>query len=1442
MTYTETTKLNISEPPQPKLSIESEWKTFYPNENVTLKCSIDGGPKEWGYAWFRNRSQLSDVKNISISGDTLSISSAKASHSGQYNCRGKHLTRTPVTTRQTEPLQLQIYDNTPKPDITKHLWFEFFYTGEKVQLGCNMPGDGWNYDWYKDSKPLNTEPPFPISSASLSDAGVYYCKAKRGDFSVDSETLRVQVQEPPQPKLSIESEWKTFYPTEKVTLKCSIDGGSNEWGYEWFRNSALISVDKDISFSGDTLSISSAKEIHSGQYTCRGKHLNRTTVTTRQAEALKLQIYDKTQKTDITKHRWFEFFYTGEKVQLGCNMPGVGWNYDWYKDSKPLNTEPPFPISSASLSDAGVYYCKAKRGDFSVDSETLRVQVQEPPEPKLSIESEWKTFYPTEKVTLKCSIDEDINEWGYELFKNGAQLSGYEDISFSGDTLSISSAKASHSGQYTCRGKHLKRTTVTTRQTEALKLHIYDNTPKPDITKHQWFEFFYTEEEVQLGCNMPGDGWEYDWYKDSKTLITNPTFTISSASLSNTGVYHCKAKRGDFSVDSETLQVQVKHPPQTKLSIESEWKTFYPTEKVTLKCSINGGSNEWGYEWFRNSAQLSVDTDISFSGDTLSISSAKTIHSGQYTCRGKHLKRTPVTTGQAEALQLHIYGDTPKPDIRKDVWFEPFYTEEEVQLGCNMTGDGWKYDWYKDSETLITDPTFTISSASLSNTGVYHCKAKRGDFSVDSETLQVRVEEPPQPKLSIESEWKTFYPSEKVTLRCSIDGGSNGWGYEWFKNGAQLSVYEDISFSGNTLSISSAKLSHSGQYTCRGKHMKRTPVTTGQAEALQLDIYDNTPKPDIIKHLWFEFFYTEEEVQLGCNMPGDGWKYDWYKDSKPQITNTTFTISSASLSDAGVYQCKSKRGDFSVDSESLQVQVKYPPQPKLSIESEWKTFYPNEKVTLKCSIDGGSNEWGYEWFRNRAQLSVDKDISFSGDTLSISSAKASDSGQYNCRGKHLTRTPVTTGQTDALQLHIYVDTPKPDIRKDAWFEPFYTEEEVQLGCNMPGDGWKYDWYKDSKPLITDPTFTISSASLSNTGVYHCKAKRGNFSVDSETLQVRVEEPPQPKLSIETPWKTFYPSEKVTLKCSIDGGSNEWGYEWFRNGAQLSVDKDITFSGDTLSIISAKVSNSGQFTCRGKHLKRMPVTTRQGEALQLRIYVDTPKPEIRKDQWFEFFYTEEKVQLGCNMPGDGWKYDWYKDSENLITDPTFTISSASLSNTGVYHCKAKRGDFSVDSETLQVRVKARPPAVLSLETELSDIMSGNILTLRCNVSEGRQWSYTWFENGQNLNGSSHMFKVTATEETIKSEFKCKGIRTKRPLYSALSEGFTANTIILKRKILLAISGFLICCIVSLIIGCLVLRFTCKSEKKETVQEDLFFSMADSNNRITSKNSSYAEQVG
>ncbi|XP_057175969.1 uncharacterized protein LOC130545472 [Triplophysa rosa] len=226
-----------------------------------------------------------------------------------------------------------------------------------------------------------------------------------------------------------------------------------------------------------------------------------------------------------------------------------------------------------------------------------------------------------------------------------------------------------------------------------------------------------------------------------------------------------------------------------------------------------------------------------------------------------------------------------------------------------------------------------------------------------------------------------------------------------------------------------------------------------------------------------------------------------------------------------------------------------------------------------------------------------------------------------------------------------------------------------------------------------------------------------------------------------------------------------------------------------------------------------------------------------------------------MSGDGWEYHWHKDSKPTqpsITNTNYTIDSASLHHTGDYTCEAKRGDFSIYSEPLKVEVQARSPAVLTLVTELSDIMAGNILTLSCEVSDGEEWNYTWCENGQELNESINTLKVESTADTIKNEFKCRGERTARPLYSSWSEVFVAKNIVFKRKILLAISGCFVCCIVILIIGCVILKITRKPEKKEKVREDLFISMADYenptsplmeciNNKATDKESGEKEEL-
>uniref|UniRef100_A0A8C1Z3V2 Ig-like domain-containing protein n=1 Tax=Cyprinus carpio TaxID=7962 RepID=A0A8C1Z3V2_CYPCA len=422
-----------------------------------------------------------------------------------------------------------------------------------------MTGVGWEYHLYKDLNFRITNPELTINAVSLNDAGDYYCKAQRGDFSVDSETLQVRVQKPPEPQ--IRSEWTEAFPGEKVSLQCVIQGVPENWNYMWFKDSSKIVSSGETNIKGNTLSLS-VKSSHYGAYMCQAELQGRKVTTAKSTPHL-ITVHGSQPTILLQQDPSHPAIYTGEQVKLTCSIQEKTskWQYFWQKDSQQVNTDnnPIYTIQNATCSQQGNYTCQVRRGEMTYVKSVL-LTIREPPKPNLSIESEWNMFYQTEKVTLKCSVDEESNKWGYEWFRNGSLLKKDEAISFSGNTLFISSAKPGHSGQYTCRGKHLTRT-VTTQENKAVQLRIKDITPRPTIKKHEWFELFYTEEKVQLDCNMPEVRWEYRWYKDTssdhKNLITDSEFTIDAVSLTDAGDYHCKAKRGDFSVDSETLRVRV---------------------------------------------------------------------------------------------------------------------------------------------------------------------------------------------------------------------------------------------------------------------------------------------------------------------------------------------------------------------------------------------------------------------------------------------------------------------------------------------------------------------------------------------------------------------------------------------------------------------------------------------------------------------------------------------------------------------------------------------------------------------------------------------------------------------------------------------------------------------------------------------------------------------
>ncbi|KAG9332415.1 hypothetical protein JZ751_014513, partial [Albula glossodonta] len=141
----------------------------------------------------------------------------------------------------------------------------------------------------------------------------------------------------------------------------------------------------------------------------------------------------------------------------------------------------------------------------------------------------------------------------------------------------------------------------------------------------------------------------------------------------------------------------------------------------------------------------------------------------------------------------------------------------------------------------------------------------------------------------------------------------------------------------------------------------------------------------------------------------------------------------------------------------------------------------------------------------------------------------------------------------------------------------------------------YRWYRVGQELPVDKadsssgngdTYTILSADQSHTGLYTCRGElteRGVQSTVSSAVKLSVLTLPQAELTVQSGWTEVFPTERVTLRCEIQGSSTEWMYRWYRDGQELPVDKADSSSGngDTYTILSADQSHTGLYSCRGE---------------------------------------------------------------------------------------------------------------------------------------------------------------------------------------------------------------------------------------------------------------------
>ncbi|XP_062397569.1 titin isoform X2 [Sardina pilchardus] len=864
--------------------------------------------------------------------------------------------------------------------------------------------------------------------------------------------------------------------------------------------------------------------------------------------------------------------------------------------------------------------------------------------------------------------------------------------------------------------------------------------------------------------------------------------------------------------------------PTPKLTVVSGWTQVFPAEEVTMKCDIQPASADWTYQWHRDGQEIGSADDGSYS-----ITSTQT---GLHTCVGVHKQRT-VQTKTSNGINVKVFRGRPKPKLTKDpASVSVFYTTESVSLKCEVaeTTEGWTYLWYKDNNPIgDNNSQHTLTSVVPADGGSYWCRVERDGFKSErSDSLSIVIKALPETKLVMQTKWTKVFPSEVVKMKCDIQPPSPDWICKYYRNDKEFKTNDCV------FDLQSVKTGDSGVYKCSATHRS---LKTQDSNPIHVHVYDHQPKLSLSVDPNDSPIYTKEKVTLTCHVQEqqEGWTYMWYKDSDQntpinQASEGVYSLPSVQLSHNGQYKCQVKRGNLvSEYSDSHRLTIEDPPVPKLERLSKWAKVFPTEEVRMKCNGVPSSPGWTYKWHRELQPLNGEN-----ADTLFMGSVDTKHNGRYTCQGVH--KRHVVTVVSDSISIHVYDHQPKPLLSVYPNDPPIYTKENVTLICHVQEEqeGWTYMWYKDSDqktPInqASERVYSLPSVQLSHNGQYKCQVKRGNLvSEYSDSHGLTIEVPPVPKLEQLSKWAKVFPTEEVRMKCNGIPSSPRWTYKWHREQQSLG---DNT---DTLLMDSVDTKDTGNYTCQGVHKRH--VQTVVSDSISIHVYGNKAKPTLSVHPIETLVYVEEQVTFTCEVKIDStdWEYQWFQNNpqeEIRKGDPrnmTYTIQSASGKDGGEFRCKTTRGAYVSELSTaIQIKILPRPTALVNLETGWADILSVDSLTLLCEVDNTSiAWNYTWYKDRKEIaNETKKELHIKATKENYRSEYSCKGIQSNRPTYSMLSDAFIANNIVLKRQILLAISGCLVVGFVLIVLGCIYFKFTRKPEEESKPEPDLFFSMAE-----------------
>ncbi len=964
------------------------------------------------------------------------------------------------------------------------------------------------YQWFKDGSAISSASSlsYNITNADTSDAGIYYCKGTNtcGSDSTNQSILTVNEK----PRVTSQSSSQTICENQSISLGITASG-TGPLTYQWYKDASPISGATNNIYTIGSVSVSDA-----ATYIC--KVSNGCVSTPVSSTGIILTV--KTAPS-ITAQTGTIDICSGSSAPFSVTANGSATlTYQWYDADGSISsaTNNSYTISSATVTDAGNYYCEVSNSCGTATSNIIPLTVNSQPtitsQPSSAIKCEGQSVV----LNIQSSGTATIS---YQWYKGGNSISGATSSS-----LLVSPISTSDAGSYYCVATNSCGYDQST--TASITVNV-----GPTINSQSSSTTICEGATPTFQVNVTGTSpMTYQWYDDNGSIsgANSSSYSIASADTSDAGNYYCVATNSCSSETSNSILLSVNQSP----TITNQPVSTSVCENLSAIFNVSTtGTAPIAYQWYNSSGAISGATNTSYI-----ITQASNANAGSYyvkvtnSCGNQTSNTANLTVNDNVAITAQTSSTT-------------VCSGSSPSFSITTTGTSpVTYQWYKDNTAIsgATNNTYSMTSVDTSDVATYYAVATNTCNSVQSNQMSLTVNE--APSITSQPSSATVCSGASYQFNASASGTSP-ISYQWYKGSNTI-----------TGAISSTYLIGQINTSDAGTYYFKATNSCGNVSSNTASLTVNTA-PSISSQSGSISQCENTSALFTLTAVGSTpLTYQWYSDTG-MITGAnanSYSIASISTTDAGNYYCVTSNACGSATSSNKTLTVNTAPNIVSQSTDDTLCEYTNSVMQIGVV---GTNPISYQWYKNSNAIS-----GAISSYLTLASVDTNDAGTYYAVATNACGNDQSNNIVLSINKLAVITFQSGDSSR-------CEGEGMTFNVNTIGTGpLAYQWYKGVSPITgaTTSLYHIPNVQMSDIGYYHVNVSNVCNNTSSNYKLLSVHQNPNISLGNDT---TFCDGGSITLTPG-------YGYQCNWSNGSFNNQINVTSTG------SYFVNVTDQYGCSG----------------------------------------------------------------------------------------------------------------------------------------------------------------------------------------------------------------------------------------------------------------------